>query len=114
MIPESHPLQQLFEDLVGRHYAEEIGIRDPAVRSDGSIDNYGGTGITTSNYGLAMIDYGVQVRPSDDDLGTTRYVSGPVKTPSDWEALPSVAPDRGVLAQQVEVVRRVRADTTAY
>jgi hypothetical protein len=31
MIPESHPLQQLFVDLVGRHYAEEIGIRDPQV-----------------------------------------------------------------------------------
>ena len=31
MIPESHPLQQFFQDLVGRHYAEEIGIRDPQV-----------------------------------------------------------------------------------
>jgi len=31
MIPESHPLQQLFLDLVGRHYAEEIGIRDPQI-----------------------------------------------------------------------------------
>ena len=31
MITESHPLQQLFQDLVGRHYAEEIGIRDPQV-----------------------------------------------------------------------------------
>src|SRR5205807_5908996 len=31
MIPESHPLRQLFEELVGRHYAEEIGIRDPQV-----------------------------------------------------------------------------------
>ncbi len=31
MIPETHPLQQLFLDLVGRHYAEEIGIRDPQV-----------------------------------------------------------------------------------
>jgi hypothetical protein len=31
MIPESHPLQQLFQDLVGRHYAQEIGIRDPQV-----------------------------------------------------------------------------------
>ena len=31
MIPESHPLQQLFEDLVGRHYAEQIGIRDPQI-----------------------------------------------------------------------------------
>jgi hypothetical protein len=31
MIPESHPLQQLFQDLVGRHYAEGIGIRDPQI-----------------------------------------------------------------------------------
>jgi len=31
MIPESHPLQELFENLVGRHYAEEIGIRDPQI-----------------------------------------------------------------------------------
>ena len=31
MIPEGHPLQQLFADLVGHHYAEEIGIRDPQI-----------------------------------------------------------------------------------
>lgn len=31
MIPESHPLQQLFIELVGRHYAEEIGLRDPQL-----------------------------------------------------------------------------------
>jgi hypothetical protein len=31
MIPESHPLQQLFLELVGRHYAEEIGIRDAQI-----------------------------------------------------------------------------------
>jgi hypothetical protein len=31
MIPESHSLQELFQDLVGRHYAEEIGIRDPQI-----------------------------------------------------------------------------------
>ena len=30
-IPETHPLQQLFLELVGRHYAEEIGIRDPQL-----------------------------------------------------------------------------------
>jgi len=30
-IPETHPLRQLFVELVGRHYAEEIGIRDPQV-----------------------------------------------------------------------------------
>jgi len=33
MIPESHPLQQLFVELVGRHYAQEIGIRDPQLVS---------------------------------------------------------------------------------
>jgi hypothetical protein len=31
MIPESHPLQDLFQDLVGRHCAEEIGLRDPQI-----------------------------------------------------------------------------------
>ena len=28
MIPDDHPLQKLFLELVGRHYAAEIGIRD--------------------------------------------------------------------------------------
>jgi hypothetical protein len=31
MIPESHPLQKMFVDMVGRHYAEEIGLRDPQI-----------------------------------------------------------------------------------
>lgn len=31
MIPETHPLQKLFVELVGRHFAQEIGIRDPQV-----------------------------------------------------------------------------------
>src|SRR2546426_10372579 len=31
MIPESHPLQQLFIEVVGRHYAHEIGLRDPQL-----------------------------------------------------------------------------------
>jgi hypothetical protein len=31
MVPESHPLQQLFNELVGRHYAQEIGLRDPQL-----------------------------------------------------------------------------------
>src|SRR6266581_2663122 len=33
MTSESHPLQELFVDMVGRHYAQEIGIRDPQVIS---------------------------------------------------------------------------------
>ncbi len=31
MVSESHPLQHFFLELVGRHYAEEIGIRDPEI-----------------------------------------------------------------------------------
>jgi len=31
MIPESHPLRQFFLELVGRRYAEEIGIRNPEI-----------------------------------------------------------------------------------
>jgi len=31
VIPESHPLRQLFLDLVSRHYAEELGFHDTEV-----------------------------------------------------------------------------------
>jgi hypothetical protein len=31
MIPDDHPLQKLFLEMVGRHYAHEIGIRDSEV-----------------------------------------------------------------------------------
>jgi hypothetical protein len=31
MVEESHPLQKLFVELVGRQYAEQIGIRDPQI-----------------------------------------------------------------------------------
>jgi hypothetical protein len=31
MISDDHPLQKLFLEMVGRHYAHEIGIRDPEV-----------------------------------------------------------------------------------
>ena len=31
MIPDDHPLQRMFLEMVGRHYAEEIGIRDQEV-----------------------------------------------------------------------------------
>ena len=30
-IPESHPLQKMFAEIVGRHYAHEIGLRDPEI-----------------------------------------------------------------------------------
>ena len=31
MTEESHPLEEMFVDLVGRHYADEIGIRDTQI-----------------------------------------------------------------------------------
>src|SRR5262249_19507270 len=31
MSSESHPLEQMFVEMVGRHFAQEIGIRDPQV-----------------------------------------------------------------------------------
>lgn len=30
-IPESHPLQQLFMELVSTHFAQDVGMRDPQV-----------------------------------------------------------------------------------
>jgi uroporphyrinogen decarboxylase len=54
-----------------------------------------------------VLDYGVQARP-DDIVGTTRFADGPIREPGDWACLPGVSPDRGVLAREVEVVRRVR------
>lgn len=33
MIPESHPLQQLFRELVQRHYNSGVGLHDTAVHS---------------------------------------------------------------------------------
>jgi hypothetical protein len=31
MTEESHPLEEMFVDMVGRHYADEIGIRDTQI-----------------------------------------------------------------------------------
>src|SRR5918995_3302453 len=56
-----------------------------------------------------VLDYGVEVRLSDDGIGTTRFAASPIREPADWHRLPTVSPDRGVLAREVEVVRRVRA-----
>jgi uroporphyrinogen decarboxylase len=56
----------------------------------------------------SVIDYGVEVSSSGDDIGTTRYASGPVSSLGDWSRLPSARPDQGVLRDQVEVVQRLR------
>jgi uroporphyrinogen decarboxylase len=62
----------------------------------------------TGMYGV--IDYGVSVQLSNEDVGTTRFVSGPIHEPADWERLPALKPDAGVYGAQVEVVRRVRQE----
>ena len=31
MVPESHPLQRLFQELVSHHYAGMLGLRDPQI-----------------------------------------------------------------------------------
>ncbi len=49
----------------------------------------------TGMYGV--IDYGVTVEGSNDDIGTTRYVAGPIREAADWEQLPAISPERGVL-----------------
>src|SRR6202011_5134899 len=36
MISDDHPLQKLFLEMVGRHYAHEIGIRDPELGGYGA------------------------------------------------------------------------------
>jgi uroporphyrinogen decarboxylase len=56
----------------------------------------------------AVMDYGVAVAPSGDAIGTTRYASGPIHAPTDWDRLPPASPARGVLGREVEAVRRVR------
>ena len=55
------------------------------------------------------IDYGVAVQPSSDDIGTTRFIAGPVQEPGDWTRLPAVSPAAGTLAREVEAIRLVRA-----
>jgi len=33
MIPEAHPLRQLFEELVSQHYVSDMGLLDPQISS---------------------------------------------------------------------------------
>jgi uroporphyrinogen decarboxylase len=57
----------------------------------------------------SVVDYGVTVMPSEDAIGTTRHVSGPVRGPEDWARLRPVSPAQGVLAEQVRAAGLVRA-----
>jgi uroporphyrinogen decarboxylase len=57
-----------------------------------------------------VLDYGVRVALADDEIGTTHYVTGPIHETADWSRLPTVSPAAGVLGEQVEVIRLVRAE----
>lgn len=58
----------------------------------------------------AVLDYGVEMEPSSDDVGTSQYVSGPVAGPDDWSVVPAAPADRGELGKQVEAVRKIREE----
>jgi uroporphyrinogen decarboxylase len=62
-----------------------------------------------------VVDYGVEIALADDDVGSTHFVSGPIREPADWGRLPDVSPTRGFLREQVEAVKilrcRLGADT---
>jgi hypothetical protein len=76
MIPESHPLEKFFVELVGRHYAEEIGIRDP------QIVTYVASLLTE----FCEVEQLLKIRTSDgralDDLGELLMESNPVYGPA--------------------------------
>ncbi len=57
----------------------------------------------------STLDYGATIFLRADRIGTTQLATSPIKSPADWARLPVVRPDRGELAAQVQVVRRVRA-----
>jgi len=56
----------------------------------------------------SVMDYGVDIKLSDGPGGSTRFASGPVHGPDDWRRLPAVSPERGMLRDQLQVVRLVR------
>lgn len=57
----------------------------------------------------SVLDYGVHVRISDEGIGTTRYVDGPIRVPADWGRLPAVDAGAGALREAVQTVELVRS-----
>jgi hypothetical protein len=76
MIPKSHSLEKFFIELVGRHYAEEIGIRDP------QIVNYVASLLTE----FCEVEQLLKIRTADgralSDLGELLMESNPVYGPA--------------------------------
>jgi uroporphyrinogen decarboxylase len=94
-----------------RHFPNEDATPDDLVNATARFHNQFDVDLVklmpTGMY--PVLDYGVEVVPSADHIGTTRYKSGPVSDNSDWDSLPPASPDRGALKDQVDVVGRLRA-----
>ncbi len=56
-----------------------------------------------------VLDYGATIAIREDNIGTSRVVSSPIKTPSDWARVNPAPVDAGENAALVHVVRRLRA-----
>jgi uroporphyrinogen decarboxylase len=57
----------------------------------------------------SIVDYGATIEVRPGDSGTTQIKTSPIQSVQDWSKISSASPTSGMLADQVEVVRRVRA-----
>lgn len=89
------------------HDADPVSLAEATVQYQRRFDLDFVKLMPTGMY--SVMDYGVAVVPSGDAIGTTLFADGPVKGRGDWGQLPLVSPQRGVLGDQVKVVRSVRA-----
>lgn len=55
----------------------------------------------------SVVDWGVRDRWVGQIEGTREYTHRPVQQPADWETLTPLAPDQGMLAEQIEALRLV-------
>ena len=104
--PADRPPISLWHHFPG-HDETARGLADATVRFQQRYDADLVKLMPTGMY--AAMDYGVIVRPSDDDIGTTRFVAGPVHDPGDWTRLAPASPAAGTLAREIDAIRLVRA-----
>jgi uroporphyrinogen decarboxylase len=57
----------------------------------------------------STLPYGTTIEVVPGDSGTTGMKTSPIQTSKDWTTLPAVSLTDGALAEQIEVVRRVRS-----
>lgn len=57
----------------------------------------------------SVMDYGMVTRAGNDSMGSTEFVSGPIRQTEDWRRLVTISPRHGALGEQVRAVALVRA-----